>query len=242
MIDRTAIVTGGTGALGRHIVHKLVNEGIKVYIPSKTLEEFNEVFDAFLKRESKEFKLKTLYSFECDAVSESSVIDFVNNVKSRENGRIDYLVNTVGGIDGSADIMNISNHSLDNMINLNLKSTFYFTREVLKYMKEINFGRIISIGAMAGLEPSPGRFTYSFTKAAVINMMDTVSQEMKDYNIRCNSVIPSIIDTPANRQWGTEEEIKRWVKPEEVAEIIYNFLSVELSAVRESHIKVYGAY
>lgn len=241
MTERVAIVTGGTGALGRFIVEKLSTEGIKVYVPALTLEEFNKVFDSSIKSDQQEFKIRKIYSFACDATDENSVIEFVNNVSVQEKGNIQYLVNTVGGIDAASKIADLSTDALDKMINLNFKSAFYFTREVLKVMRENKFGRIISIGSMAALKPSPKRFTYSFTKAAVINLMDTVSEEMKDLNIRCNTIIPSTIDTPANREWGKPEDFKKWVKPEDITEIIYNFLSTEFSAVRGSQIKVYGS-
>ncbi len=240
-MERVAIVTGGTGALGRFVVEKLSAEGIKVYVPSKTLEEFNTVFDTSLKDDQKDFKVRRLFSFECDATDENSVIDFVNNVSVQEKGKIQYLVNTVGGIDAACKIADLTSEALNKMVDLNFNSTFYFTREVLKVMRENKFGRIISVGSMAGLIPSPKRFAYSFTKAAVMNLMDTVSEEMKDLDIRCNTIIPSTIDTPANREWGKPEDFKKWVKPEEIAEIIYQFLSVEFSAVRGSHIKAYGS-
>ncbi|MDQ3019336.1 MAG: SDR family oxidoreductase [Bacteroidota bacterium] len=242
MSNRAAIVTGGTGALGKTIVKKLSDEGINVYVPVRTLEEFNKIFDSSQDKESEYFELRKIYGFVCNAVDENSVIEFVNNVASHEKEKIDYLINTVGGIATSSNVVDLATETLDKMIDLNFKSTFYFTREVLKFMQMKSYGRIISIGAIAGLEPTPGRFAYSFTKAGVINLMDTVSEEMKDLNIRCNTIIPSILDTPANREWGSPEEIKKWVKPEEVAEIIYNFISDEFSSIRESHIKVYGAY
>ncbi|MEO8209032.1 MAG: SDR family oxidoreductase [bacterium] len=239
---RVAIVTGGTGALGRTIVKKLSDEGIIIYVPSRTLEEFNKIFDSSQDKKSEYFELRKIYGFVCNAVDENSVIGFVNDVASKENGNIDYLINTVGGISQSANIVDLTTDTLDKMIDLNFKSTFYFTREVLKFMQKKSYGRILSIGAMAALEPAPGRFAYSFAKAGVINLMDTISEEMKDLNIRCNTIIPSILDTAANREWGSPEDIKKWIKPEEVAEIIYDFVSDEFSSIRGSNIKVYGAY
>ncbi|MEO8665189.1 MAG: SDR family oxidoreductase [Ignavibacteria bacterium] len=242
MAERIAIVTGGTGALGRSIVQKFSNEGIKVYVPVRNIEEFTKVFDQSQVESPDEFKLKRIFSFVCDATDERSVCDFVNDVASLETGNIDYLINTVGGIDLSKNVVDLSAKELNKMIELNFKSTFYFTTEVLKVMAKRKYGRIISIGAIAGLNITPGRFSYSFSKAGVISLMDTVSEEMKDHNIRCNTIIPGILDTPANREWGSEEEIKKWVKPEEVSEIIYNLVSEEFSSIRSSHIKVYGAY
>lgn len=242
MSERVAIVTGGTGALGRKIVEKLSDEGIKVYVPAQSIEEFNKVFDTSQQEESAYFKMRKIFSFTCNATVENSVIEFVDNVAVQEKGSIDYLINTVGGISPQEYIIDLSDSDLDKMINLNFKSTFYFSKEVLKKMKEKSFGRIISIGAIAALEPTPGRFAYSFAKAGVINLMDTISEEMKGFNIRCNTIIPSILDTPANREWGSADDIKKWVKTEDVAKIIYDFISDEYSPVRSSNIKVYGAY
>jgi len=242
MNERVAIVTGGTGALGRKVVEKLSGEGIKVYVPALTLDEFNSVFDLSQNESQNEFKLRKIFSFVCNATDESSVSEFVRDVSIQEKGNIDYLINTVGGISAGEKVVDLKSETLEKMLSLNFKSTFYFTREALKFMKLKKYGRIISIGAIAGLETSPSRFAYSVSKAAVINLMDTVSEEMKSENIRCNTIIPGIIDTPANREWGSEADIKNWVKPEEIAEIIYNFISDEFSAIRSSHIKVYGSF
>jgi len=242
MKDKVAIVTGGTGALGRVISAMLADEGVKVYIPTLHLEEFNSIFDQSQNSESDEFKLRKIYALVCNATDENSVKEFVNNVGIQENGKIDYLINTVGGINPDEDVIDMTSESLNKMIDINLKSAFYFSRDVLKFMKKNLYGRIISIGAIAGLEVTKGKFAYSFAKAGVINLMNTISEEMNEFNIRCNTIIPSIIDTPANREWGSAEDIKKWVKPEEIADIIYNFLSDEFRSVKSSSIKVYGGY
>lgn len=240
--NKIAIVTGGTGALGRFIVNKLADEGAKVYVPSITLEEFNEVFDNSQNPEEKEFGMRKIFSFVCDATEEDSVVEFVRSVSALENGKIDYLVNTIGGIHGNVKVNEFKTDEFDKSLTINFFTTFYFSREVLKIMLQKNFGRIISIGAIAALETTPNKFAYSVSKSAVINLMNTISEENKDKNIRANSIVPSIIDTPANREWGSEEDIKKWVKPEEIAEIIFDLLKSESSSIRESVIKVYGAY
>ncbi|HMS65600.1 MAG TPA: SDR family NAD(P)-dependent oxidoreductase [Ignavibacteria bacterium] len=241
MKDKIAIVTGGTGALGRKVVEKLADEGIKVYVPAHNLEEFNSIFDNSFDKKRENYILRKIFAFNCNATDETSVTEFVRNVSAQEKGNIDFLINTVGGISGKEDIIDLTAKSLDKMINLNFKSAFYFSREVLKNMKNKSYGRIISIGAMAGLEVTPGRFAYSFSKAGVINLMDTISEEMKEFNIRCNTIIPGIIDTPSNREWGSDEDIKKWVTADEIAKIIYNLISDEFSNVRSSQIKVYGS-
>lgn len=241
---KIAIVTGGTGALGRHVVDKLASEGAKVYVPAISMEDFNSVFDRSQSSDDipDEPDIKSIFSFVCNATDESSVVEFVDSVSKLENGKIDYLINTVGGIHSKKTIEEFDTATLDSIYDFNFKSTFYFSREVLKRMKKKGYGRIISIGAIAALEPSPGVFAYSMAKAGVINLMNTIAEENKDSGIRANTIIPSILDTPANREWGSEDDIKTWVKPENVAEIICTLLQDNFRDVRQSMLKVYGKY
>lgn len=240
--NKIVIVTGGTGALGRHIVSRLADEGAKVYVPTLSLVEFNEVFDNSQTKDEIEFNMRKIFSFVCDATSEESVVEFVRSVSALENGKIDFLINTVGGIHDKIEVSDFKTAEFNKSMSLNFYSTFFFSREVLKVMQANEFGRIVSIGAIAALETTPGKFAYSVSKSAVVNLMNTISEENKDKNIRANSIVPSIIDTPANREWGSDEEIKKWVNPDEIAGVICNLLSETSSPIRESILKVYGAY
>ncbi len=241
MNEKVAIVTGGTGALGRHVVEKLCSEGFKVYVPTLTMDEFTRVFDRS-DDDNVEIGIRKIYAFDCDAMNEASVAEFVNKVNVQEKGNIGYLVNTIGGIDTASNLGELTKGSLDKMLALNFFTAFYFTTQSLKVMKQNGFGRIISVGALAGIETSPGRFAYSVSKQAVINLMNTVSEEYKESDIRCNTVIPGIIDTPANREWGSEEDVKKWVKPEQVADVIYSLMTEAWSKSRGSIIKLFGSY
>lgn len=241
MKNKIAIVTGGTGALGRKIVEKLSSEGFKIYVPTLTMEEFTSVFDRSADESEIEPGIRKIFGFDCNATDESSAVEFVRKVAVLEKGNIGYLVNTVGGIDAPSQTDLLTAVSVQKMLALNFFSAFYFTTETLKYMKLNGFGRIVSIGALAALEPSPKRFAYSVSKQAVINLMNTVSEEYKDNNIRCSTIVPSVIDTPANREWGSEEEIKNWVKPEDIAEIVSGLFSEGFGPVRSSIIKAVGS-
>lgn len=238
---KTAIVTGGTGALGKNVVEKFCAEGYKVYIPVTSLKKFMQVFDSSLD-ENSEFTLRKIYAFECDALDEASVNEFIEKVSGLEKGRIDVLVNTIGGIHPSVNTADIESIDFDKWFNLNFITALHFSKSVLKKMIPNGKGRIVSVGAMAGLEPVPGRLAYSVSKSALIVLMNTISKEYKQNGIRANTVIPSVIDTPANREWGSVEEIKNWVSPEEVAEVIFELAENRLKAVRESIIKVFGNY
>lgn len=239
--NTSVIVTGGTGGLGVKVVEKLAQEGFRVYIPSRSLADFNEIFDSS-KNPVSEFVFRKIYSFECNAENENEVNEFIGKVSATEKGNISGLVNLVGGINQPLNIEDLKTSAIMKMFSLNFLSCFYFTRGILKIMKDNNYGRILSVGAIAALETTPGRFAYSMSKNAIINLMNTVSLEMKNFNIKCNTIIPSVIDTPANREWGSEDDIKKWVKPEEISDIIFELISGKLSPIRESLIKIYGRY
>lgn len=237
--DKIAVVTGGTGGLGRVIVSRFAEEDMKIYVPTLSVENFRSVFDNSAAADTKEFKLRRIFGLQCDARNEDSVKNFINDILKSE-GKIDYLINTVGGYHPKKNIADMETELLDKMIDLNFKSTFYFCKNVLSSMIEKNFGRIVAIGAMPALELSPGKFAYSVSKSAVVNLIQTIAEETKHNNITANAIIPSIIDTPANRKSMTNADYSHWIKPEDIAETILFLLSDAASSFRGNAIKMYG--
>lgn len=231
MKDKVAIITGGTGALGRFIVDKYAKEGWKVYIPVSSLKKFMTVFDNSQDDDSS-FSLRKIYAFDCDVLNEESVIEFVQKVAALEKGNIDVLINTVGGYRPPVNTNEISTKDFDELFDLNFKTTLWFSREVLKVMLKNKSGRIVAIAAKPGLETTAGILTYSVSKSAVINLMETINLEFTKDNIKCYSIVPTVIDTPSNREWGTEADIKNWVKPEDMADVIYNLNDTNPSIVK----------
>jgi NAD(P)-dependent dehydrogenase (short-subunit alcohol dehydrogenase family) len=229
MNDKVAIITGGIGALGRHIVDKYAKEGWKVYIPVSSLKKFMSVFDNSQDDDSS-FSLRKIYAFDYDVLNEESVVEFVQKVAALEKGKLDLLINTVGGYRPPVNTNEISTKDFDELFNL--KTTLWFSREVLNVMLNNKSGRIISIAAKPGLEATAGILTYSVSKSAVINLMETINLECGKDNIKCYSIVPTVIDTPSNREWGTEADIKNWVKPEDIADEIYNLNDTSPSIVK----------
>ena len=221
MDEKIVIVTGGMGALGRHVVDKYAKAGCKVYIPVSSLEKFMKVFDNSQDVDS-DFTLRKIYAFDCDALNEESVVEFVAKVAALEKCKLDVLINTIGGYHPPVNTNELSTEAFDKMFDLNFKTTFWFSREVLNVMLKNKEGRIVSISSTAGLEATAGILAYSVSKQAVINLMETINKEFGKDNIKCNAIVPTVIDTPANREWGTEDDVKKWVLPEDIADIIFN--------------------
>lgn len=236
--QQIAIVTGGTGALGRVIVEKLANAGISVFLPVQSLESFKKVFDSSAG-DAGTFSLRKIYAMPCDATSENDVKDFVTDVVN-QGGKVDFLINTVGGFHPKRNVTDTDLELIDKQLKLNFFSTFYFTRYCIKNMIENNFGRIVSIGAKPAIDVTSGKFAYSFTKAGVVNLMQTVAEEYKENNITASAIIPSVIDTPANRESMQNQDFSKWVKPEDIAETIMFLLTDSAKAQRGNIIKMYG--
>jgi NAD(P)-dependent dehydrogenase (short-subunit alcohol dehydrogenase family) len=238
--NRVAVVTGGTGALGKTIVDLFAEKEMKVYVPSLSIERFREIFDNSAGAElSGEFKLRKIYCLHCDASSEEDVESFINDVLKRE-GRIDYLVNTVGGYHTKKNIVDMDSALVDKMLTLNFKTAFFFSKNALKSMLEKNFGRIVAIGAMPAVEITAGKFAYSVSKSNVVNLIQTIAEETKENDITANAIIPSTIDTPANRESMKNADFSKWVKPEDIAETVLFMLSDAARSFRGNVIKMYG--
>jgi NAD(P)-dependent dehydrogenase (short-subunit alcohol dehydrogenase family) len=238
--NRIAVVTGGTGALGKTVVDLFAEKGMKVYVPTLTVDKCKEVFDnSQTAASSSEFKLRKIFCLQCDASNEEDVKNFISDVLKRE-GKIDYLVNTVGGYHTKKNIADMDSELVDKMLTLNFKTAFFFSKHVLKSMIEKNFGRIIAIGAMPAVEITAGKFAYSVSKSNVVNLIQTVAEETKENDITANAIIPSTIDTPANRESMKNADFGKWVKPEDIAKTILFMLSDSARSFRGNIIKMYG--
>ena len=237
--DKIAIVTGGTGALGRVIVNRLAEAGMKVYVPVRSINEFNAIFDDS-QRDIEDFKgLLRRYALAFDATNEEEVKEFCDNVVKQEK-TIDFLVNTVGGYHPKRNVLDTDKELIDKQLIMNFYTTFFFTKYSLGYFKANNFGRVVSIGAKPAIETTAGKFAYSFSKAGVVNLMQTLAEEHKSDNITFNSIIPSVIDTPANRENMQNQDFSTWVTPEEIAETCLFLLGDGARSFRGNVVKMFG--
>jgi NAD(P)-dependent dehydrogenase (short-subunit alcohol dehydrogenase family) len=230
--NKIAIVTGGTGALGKAITIAFLEEGAKVvctYIVDKEKKECLPL--------TKNHKDKIVFA-RADVTKEKEVLNLITNT-IRKFKRVDILVNVVGGFAYSY-IKDTDEKTWDLMINLNLKSAFLCSKNVLPRMIEQNYGKIVNISSRPALKGSAGVGAYSASKAGVLNLTETIADEVKDYNINVNAVLPSTIDTPANRREMPEADFSKWVKPEEIARVIVFLSSDDSRPISGAGIPVYG--
>lgn len=235
--NKVCIVTGALGALGQTVVRIfLANEAtvvgvdhVKALTPEFQKSEFWQNVGS-----DKGWMFRP-----ADVLSDSNVNELVTEV-IKKHFKIDILINLVGGIYPWSDITDVETKMWDFTIELNLKSTFLCSREVLRIMKSQKYGKIINVGASAGLKGGAQAGPYGVAKAGVINLTETMAEENKNYNIQVNAIVPSIIDTPANRKAIPDADFLRWVRTEEIAELLLFLSSDKSSGVTGSIIKVPG--
>ena len=155
-------------------------------------------------------------------------------------GSIDVLVHLVGGFSGGAPVAETADDVWDQMLKVNLRSAIQMFRAVLPQMTKAGRGRVIAVGSRAAAEPMANFAAYSAAKAALVAMVKTVAQEVKDSGVTANVVLPSIIDTPVNRSAMPKADFSKWVTPESIGHLLVWLASPEASDVNGAAIPIYG--
>ena len=230
---KTAIVTGGTGALGRVCVGRLFDIGLNIGIPHTSEKSLDRIPDRVSKNTSR------LLTAVANLTLEDQVGSFVDQVVQKF-GSVEYLVNTAGGYLGGHTIDEVSGGDWEGIMALNMKTTFLMSRSVLKIMKRRSFGRIVNMAAMAALSSGAKKGAYAISKRGVITLTETIADETKGTGITANAIAPSIILTEANRQSMPSANYSSWVTPEEIADLVIYLCSDEAKSISGNTIKIYG--
>jgi NAD(P)-dependent dehydrogenase (short-subunit alcohol dehydrogenase family) len=228
-MDRTAIVTGGTGGLGAAVVARLLDEGWRVVVPW--------VVQAELERVQQRDGLELI---EADLFDPEAVARVVSAAAGANETPLRGLVNLVGGFAAGGRVHETPIDDFEKQFRLNLRPTYLVTQASLLHMVERGDGAIVCVGTRAALQPFRGAAGYISSKAAVIAFAQAVAVEYRDDGIRCNAILPSVIDTPANRKSMPKADHDRWVKPAEIARVVGHLLSPDTRPTSGAAIPVYG--
>jgi NAD(P)-dependent dehydrogenase (short-subunit alcohol dehydrogenase family) len=232
--DKIVLVTGGTGGLGREVTMAFLEAGATVMVTFQRAEEFNAVVAAAQRTGT-----APLDGVSVDATDAQAVQKCVAEIVAK-HARIDILVNTVGGYAGGTSLWETDPRTYDRMLGLNLKAGFVLARAVVPQMIKQNRGWIVNIASKAAFDHAAGGALYAASKAGALAMFDSLAAEVKPHNINVNSVLPSIIDTPANRKAMPGADFSKWPKPEEIARVILFLCSEEARVIHGAAIPVYG--
>lgn len=227
------LVSGGTGGLGRAVTLAFLAEGAKVVVTYRNPSELDA-----LKMEAGNHAA-SLYAVAVDITDQSAVSALIDGISARHQ-RLDTVVNCIGGYAGGLKLWETELSVFERMLQLNLRSGFLLARKAMPLMIEQGSGAFINIAAKAAFDHAAGASAYAASKAASVAMLDSLAADAKGTGVRVNSILPSIIDTPANRLAMPGAQFNKWPKPEEIARVILFLASSEGRIIRGASVPVYG--
>ena len=232
---KAVLVTGATGGLGRAVVKRFLEAGAQIAAVYRDEAKFREIADEAAQASG------SLAGFKADVTSETDVRALVEAVVARY-GRIDALLNLVGGYRGGPDIAGTSLDDWDFLLRTNLLSAFLCARAVIPVMAKAGRGRIVSVAARPAVE-AKGRArsgAYAVSKAGVVTLTEVIAEETRRSGITANCIVPGTIDTPLNRAQISGGDVSRWVDPDDVATVLLFLVSDAASVTSGAAIPVYG--
>jgi 3-oxoacyl-[acyl-carrier protein] reductase len=201
MKGKVVLITGGAGALGQTVVPAFVSTGASVILGDLHPLEAPGVT-----------------ALKADFTDQTQVRGLVDEV-IRTSGRLDALINLVGGF-ATGRVVETDVSLWQRMLTMNLTSAFLLSQAVLPHMLKRGQGRIVHVAARAAIEPFAGAAAYIVSKAGLIGLIRTLSTELEGSGVTVNAVLPSTIDTPANRKAMPAADPSKWTRPDSIAQAL----------------------
>lgn len=231
--SKVVLVAGGTGGLGCAVSLAFLQEDTHVIVTYRKEEEFDVLKNLAVGNESQ------LDGYDVDVIDEAEVGKLVEGIVARY-GRLDAMVNTVGGYAGGVKLWELDTKVFDQMLALNLRTGYALSRAAVRVMLKQGSGAIVNIASKAALEHEAGAAAYAASKAAAVAMIDSLAEDLKGTGIRVNSILPSIIDTEANRKAMPKVDFTKWPKPEDIASVIVFLCGDGGKVIHGAAIPVFG--
>ncbi|MEV1331974.1 SDR family NAD(P)-dependent oxidoreductase [Micromonospora costi] len=228
MARRSVLVTGGTGGLGGAVTAAFVEAGWRVVVPQRASGTPTSPAAGDVARPV------------ADLTDPEAVDRAVAAAAGDPSAPLGAVVNLVGGYASGGLVHETPIEEFERMFTANLRPTHLVTRAALPHLVAAGGGAVVCVSARAATNPFPGAAGYATAKAAVLAFANAVAVEYRRFGVRCNTVLPSVIDTPANRAAQPDADHSRWVTPAEIASVIRFLASDESSPTSGAAVPVYG--
>ncbi|RIV36643.1 SDR family NAD(P)-dependent oxidoreductase [Micromonospora radicis] len=229
MADRSVLVTGSTGGLGAAVTTAFVEAGWRVVATQR-----QQPTPVAPPGADAPVRLVADLTDPQDAARATQV------AAGDPAAPLRAVVNLVGGYASGGLVHETPVEEFDRMLALNLRPTHLVTRAALPHLIDAGGGAVVCVAARAALAPFPGVAGYVTAKAAVLAFASAVATEYKAVGVRCNTVLPSVIDTPTNRAAMPGADHSRWVAPTEIASVIRFLASDDSAPTSGAAVPVYG--
>ncbi|QLQ37480.1 SDR family NAD(P)-dependent oxidoreductase [Micromonospora robiginosa] len=227
MADRTVLVTGGTGGLGGAVTAAFRADGWRVVVPVREA-------GAAAAEPSGPVPVTA------DLLTPEGAARAVTVATAEPAAPLRAVVNLVGGYASGGLVHETPVEEFERLLRLNLRPTYLVTHAALPHLVAAGGGAVVCVSARAAVSPFPGAAGYVTAKAAVQAFANAVAVEYRPRGVRCNTVLPSVIDTPANRAAQPEADHGRWVPPAEIATVIRFLAGPESAPTSGASVPVYG--
>jgi NAD(P)-dependent dehydrogenase (short-subunit alcohol dehydrogenase family) len=231
---QVVLVTGAAGNLGTAVSRAYLDAGATLVFVDHKAGRLQDMYPALAS--SDEHYLAS----SIDLTQPEDVEQMVQKTMDRF-GRIDVVVNTVGGFTMGEKVHEMDLETLNGMMELNARTFLLTSKSIVPHMLEAGKGKIVSIGARPSQEGRANMGAYSVAKSAVLRLTETMSSELKAEGINVNCVLPGTIDTPTNREAMPDADYTKWVKPESLAEVILFLTSDAARDIHGAAIPVFGS-
>ena len=228
-MGRSALITGGTGGLGSAVTSAFLDAGWRVVVP---------VYDEGERERVPQHERLVLEQADLSDAGSAAAVTAI--AASNDEAPLGAVVNLVGGFGTGGRVHEMPVEDFEAQMRLNLRPTYLVCQAALGPLLAAGGGAIVCVSSRAALRPFAGAAGYVVAKAAVLAFVDVLATEYRNDNVRANAVLPSVIDTPANRRAMPDADFGRWVAPRQIADVV-RFLCEDGSAVVSgAHVPVYG--
>jgi len=226
--DRIVIVTGAGGGVGAHVSRRWLDVGAKVVGVGSTEKSLSSI--------GVHENLKT---FVADLTTESGAEAMVAFAR-QEFGTPDTLIHTVGGFEMGSILEETAVAGWERMMTLNATSAFLCYHAIVPALVENGGGWIVGIGSRAGVAPAAQMAAYSASKAALVALTQSLGLELRGQNVHVNVILPSTIDTPANRAAMGEKNVENWVSPDDIVDATFYLCSETARSIYGATLELFG--
>jgi NAD(P)-dependent dehydrogenase (short-subunit alcohol dehydrogenase family) len=226
-----ALVAGGTGGLGRAVSLAFLEEGATVVATYRRQNEFEALRDAA------DAHAVRLEGHCIDVTNDTAVHQMVSSIVTK-HGRLDAMTNAVGGYAAGSKLWEADPKVFDHMLALNFYSGYLLSRSCVPVMLKQGRGAIVNVASTAAIDHAASSAAYAASKTAAVAMVDSLAEDLKGTGVRVNSILPSIIDTEANRKAMPHADFAKWPKPQDIAHVILFLCSDDAKLIHGAAIPV----
>ena len=232
--NKVVLIAGGTGGLGRAVSLAFLIEGATTVVTYRSEAEFASLVEAAGAHAA------SLEGHVVDVTDDAAVSKLVERIVA-QHGRLDVMVNAVGGYAGGIKLWELETKTFEMMLALNLRAGYALARAAVAPMLMQKHGAIVNVAAKAAVDHGGGAAAYAASKAAAVAMMDSFAEDLKGSGVRVNSILPSIIDTEANRRAMPDADFGKWPQPQDIAAVVLFLASDAARVIHGAAVPVYGA-